>query len=146
MGLRLIGSKDLAGQLAQRGLRATRQRIAVLRRLQADKGHPTALEMHARLVPRQPKLSHKTVYEILDALVDVGLARRVTQIGGSARYEARLERHDHAWCCVCGRLFDVASRVDRSVRDWAELPAGFELESIQVTLAGRCARCTAASS
>jgi Fe2+ or Zn2+ uptake regulation protein len=36
--------------------------------------------------------------------------------------------------------------MERSVHDRAELPEGFDLESIQVTLAGRCARCAAASS
>jgi len=141
MAPRRTAAEDFASQLARTGLRATRQRVAVLRLLKADLGHPTALDVHGRLVARQPNLSQKTVYEILDALVAAGLARRVTQIAGPARYEARMERHDHAWCRVCGRIFDVAARVDRAVSARAELPDGFRLEGVQVTLEGCCARC-----
>lgn len=133
--------ESFAEQLARSGLRATRQRVAVLLLLDAERGHPSATDVHARLVEKQPNLSQKTVYEILDTLVDAGLARRVTQITGPARYEARLERHDHAWCRVCGRIFDVPARADRKIREQAELPNGFRLESVQVTLEGRCARC-----
>jgi Fe2+ or Zn2+ uptake regulation protein len=129
-------------QLARAGLRATRQRVAVLRQLQVDRGHPTALDVHRRLVARQPSLGHKTVYEILDALVEAGLARRVTQAGGAVRYEARMERHHHAHCRVCGRLFDIPAASDRPIRSRARPPAGFRVEAIQVTLEGRCAACT----
>jgi Fe2+ or Zn2+ uptake regulation protein len=133
--------RESSRELAGRGLRTTRQRIAVLRLLQADRGHPTALEVHRRIVARQPNISQKTVYAILDALVDAGLARRVNQFAGAARYEARPERHDHAYCRVCGRLFDIPARADSPIRTRAELPDGFEIEGIQVTLEGRCARC-----
>ncbi len=133
--------RESARELAGRGLRSTRQRIAVLRLLQADRGHPTALDVHRRLVARQPNVSQKTVYAILDALVDAGLARRVNQFAGAARYEARPERHDHAYCRACGRLFDIPARADASIRTRVELPDGFEIEGIQVTLEGRCARC-----
>jgi Fe2+ or Zn2+ uptake regulation protein len=128
--------------LSARGLRSTRQRIAVLDLLQANRGHPTALEVHEQLVARQPNVSQKTVYAVLDALVEAGLARRLERGGRAARYEARPHRHDHAYCRVCGRLFDIPARADASIRTRAELPAGFQVETIQVTLEGCCARCS----
>jgi Fe2+ or Zn2+ uptake regulation protein len=94
----------------------------VLTLLRADRGHPTATQVHRRLVGRPPNVSQKTVYELLDALVDVGLARCVTESGGAARYEARPERHDHAYCRVCGRLFDIPARADETIRNRAEIP------------------------
>jgi Fe2+ or Zn2+ uptake regulation protein len=130
-------------EFARRGLRATRQRIAVLSLLRADRGHPTAAQLYRRLLSRHPNLSQKTVYEVLDALVDVGLARCVTEGGGAARYEARPERHDHAYCRVCSRLFDIPARADETIRSRAEIPKGFRIDGIQVTLEGRCARCAA---
>ncbi|HSD10967.1 MAG TPA: Fur family transcriptional regulator [Candidatus Binatia bacterium] len=132
---------DSATALASCGLRATRQRMAVLALLRADRGHPTALEIHRRLVARHPNVSQKTVYEALDALVDVGIARRVTEGGGAVRYEARPERHDHAYCRGCGRLFDIRPSADRTIRRRAETPKGFRIDGIHVTLEGRCARC-----
>jgi Fe2+ or Zn2+ uptake regulation protein len=127
--------------LARHGLRATRQRVAVLRLLRRHRGHPTALELHARLVPEQPNLSQKTVYEILDSLVSAGLASRVAQLGGPARYEARLGRHYHVHCRVCGRLLDVPASADGPIRGRASLPEGFRVDAIHVTLEGRCLRC-----
>ena len=128
-------------QLAQSGLRATRQRVGVLRLLQSDRGHPTALDVYRGLRARHPNVSQKTVYQILDALVEVGLAHRVTQIGAPVRYEARPGRHYHAYCRVCGRLFDVPPNADGSIRGRAELPDGFRIEGIHVTLEGCCKRC-----
>jgi Fur family ferric uptake transcriptional regulator len=132
---------DAAEDLARRGLRATRQRVAVLRLLRRHRGHPTALEVHGRLLAEHPRLSQKTVYEVLDSLVGAGLALRVAQAGGPARYEARLGRHYHVHCRVCGRLLDVPASADGPIRGRTPLPEGFTVEAIQVTLAGRCLRC-----
>jgi Fe2+ or Zn2+ uptake regulation protein len=127
--------------LARRGLRATRQRVAVLRLLRRHRGHPTAMELHARVVSEQPSLSLKTVYDVLDTLVAAGLASRVAQAGGPARFEARLERHYHVHCRVCGRLLDAPANADGPILGRAALPEGFRVEAIHVTLEGRCLRC-----
>ena len=127
--------------LARHGLRATRQRVAVLRLLRRHRGHPTAMELHTRLVPEQPSLSQKTVYEVLDTLVAAGLASRVAQAGGPARFEARLERHYHVHCRVCGKLLDAPANADGPIRGRAALPEGFRVDAIHVTLEGRCLRC-----
>ncbi|MEN8184059.1 MAG: transcriptional repressor [Myxococcota bacterium] len=133
--------QDLGEELAGRGLRATRQRIAVLSLLRARKGHPTAAEMHSRLLRKMPDLSKKTVYEILDALVNAGLAGRVTEGGEPARYEGNRNPHYHARCRVCGRLYDVPAKADAQIRGRTPLPEGFQVESIRVSLEGRCLRC-----
>ena len=129
---------DPSRHLASHGLRATRQRVAVFRMLAEQRGHPTALEVHRRLLRQQPNLSQKTVYEILDALVAAGIAARIAEGGGPARYEIPRERHDHARCRVCGRLFDVPAR---SLRSRAGVPPGFRVEQIRVTIEGRCGGC-----
>jgi Fe2+ or Zn2+ uptake regulation protein len=135
---------DPGEELARCGLRATRQRIAVFRLLQDESGvgHPTAFEVHRRLVRRHPNLSQKTVYEVLDALVDAGIATRFAQGGGPARYEIPRERHDHARCRVCGQLFDVPELLAQRRRSRVAAPAGFQVEQIHVTIEGRCSDCT----
>ena len=60
--------------------------------MRADHGHPTATQVYRRVVAHHPNVSQKTVYEVLDALVGVGLARCVTEGGGAARYEGRPQR------------------------------------------------------
>ena len=143
-GARSVGV-DVAAELAKRGLRATRQRIAVFRLLLAESGvgHPTAYDVHRRLLRSHPNLSQKTVYEVLDALVGAGIATRFAQGGGPARYEIPRKRHDHARCRVCGQLFDVPALGAQRRASRASAPRGFQVEEIHVTLEGRCSDCAA---
>ena len=131
----------IAEELSRHGLRATRQRVAALRLLRRLRSHPTAAELHARLLPEHESLSQKTVYEILDALVRSGLAARVTAAGEALRYEARAEPHYHATCRVCGRLYDIPASADSQIRGRRQLPGGFRVEKIDVTIRGLCQRC-----
>jgi len=133
--------RDAAEELARHGLRATRQRVAVLELVRAQPGHPTAADLHSSLVRTMPDLSKKTVYEILDALVTAGLAGRVTESGPPARYEGNHAPHYHARCRVCGRLYDLPAAADSQIRGRTPLPEGFRVEAIRVVLEGRCLRC-----
>lgn len=134
-------ARDPAAELAARGLRATRQRVAVLQQLRRVRSHPTASELHRRLLVRQPNLSLKTVYDALDSLVGAGLAACVNDVGAPSRYEANAEPHYHAQCRVCGSLLDLPASADGQIRGRTPLPEGFEVEEIRVTLVGRCPRC-----
>jgi Fe2+ or Zn2+ uptake regulation protein len=134
-------SREATEQLARLGLRATRQRVAVLRLLMERAGHPSALDVHRRLLRHHPNLSQKTVYEVLDALVEAGIAARVAHGGEAVRYELRREGHYHARCRRCGRLEDVPASADGAIRGRAVVPKGFRIDEIHVTLEGRCSRC-----
>ena len=130
-----------AEEFAARGLRATRQRVAILGLLRRARNHPSAADIHHQLLRKQPNLSLKTVYDVLDALVNAGLAGCVTSGGAPYRYEANAEPHYHAQCRVCGSLVDVPAKADGHIRGRTPLPEGFEIEEIRVTLIGRCPRC-----
>jgi Fe2+ or Zn2+ uptake regulation protein len=123
----------LAEELSRHGLRTTRQRVALLRLLRAAHHHPTAIELHKSLRRQQRRVSKKTVYEILNAFVREGLAACVTDGGEPFRYESVTEPHYHARCRVCERIYDLPAL--------ANIPEGFRVESIGVTLRGVCLRC-----
>ncbi|MEW6301035.1 MAG: Fur family transcriptional regulator [Thermodesulfobacteriota bacterium] len=133
--------EQLAAELADHGLRATRQRVAILGLLRRSTTHPTAIDLHRRVLQEHPNISRKTVYEVLDSLVAAGLAARVTDAGEPARYEPRSDQHYHAHCRVCGRLYDLPAAADGPIRGRTALPEGFAVEHINVTFRGRCARC-----
>lgn len=132
---------DLSERLARHGLRVTRQRVATLRAIESIGVHPTATEIHTRLLRRHPNLSLKTVYEILGVLVEAGLATRVGDASGAARFEARSEPHHHASCRVCGRMFDVPASGDSQIRRRVALPTGFQIEQVELTIRGVCMGC-----
>jgi len=133
--------EGIATELAARGLRATRQRVALLRLLRRSSVHPTAAALHRSLLRQHPNVSLKTVYEILDSLVSANLAACVTDGGEPYRYEARSHPHYHARCRVCGRLYDLDATADAYIRGRSAVPEGFQVERISVTLVGRCPRC-----
>ncbi len=138
---RSLDASALAEELSSHGLRTTRQRLALLRLLRAAEHHPTALELHKALRREQRRVSKKTVYEILSAFVREGLAACVTDGGEPYRYESMTEPHYHARCRICGRICDLPARANSQIRGLANLPEGFHVESIGVTLRGVCLRC-----
>lgn len=132
---------DPAAELAAHGLRATRQRVALLALLRSARDHPTAASLHRKLLKQHPNISLKTVYEVLESLVGIGLAECLTDAGSPYRYEANSEPHYHAQCEACGLLVDVPAKADGHIRGRTPLPDGFDVEKIRVTLLGRCRRC-----
>jgi len=132
----------LAEELAQHGLRATRQRVALLGLLRTRAGHHTVPELHRALRRQQRNVSRKTVYEILGSFVQAGLASCVTDSSEpSTQYEAETEPHYHARCRICSRLFDVPVGANGQIRGLSKVPEGFVVETIAVTLRGVCIRC-----
>lgn len=101
---------------AARGIRWSRQREAVFAALASSKSHPSAEELCTMVGSHTPALgggtgdepmSLATVYNALEAFVDVGLARRLAGLaGGPARYDADTSNHVHA-TLPDGRLVDV---------------------------------------
>jgi Fe2+ or Zn2+ uptake regulation protein len=128
-------------ELRDLGLKATRQRVAVLRVLRRRRSHPTAAEVHRAVERTMPGVGLKTVYHVLDSLIDAGLASCVTDAGSPYRYEARTGAHDHAHCHACGRLYDIPAGTFRPNGELTGLPAGFEPERISVRVQGLCRRC-----
>lgn len=139
--MRSQAEEETAQELAATGLRATRQRVAILRSLRCMTRHPTAIELYRSVARGHPNISQKTVYEVLDALVDKRLASCVTDGGEPYRYEANAEPHYHARCRICGDLVDLPANADSQIRGRSAPPEGFAVEAIRVTFVGRCYRC-----
>ena len=57
---------------------------------------------------RLGEVSHQAVYDVLGALTDAGLVRRIHPPGSVARYESRVgDNHHHVVCRSCGAIEDV---------------------------------------
>lgn len=121
------------------GLRASAQRIAVLEFMDGTYSHPTAEEIYRSLLPTYPTLSLTTVYNTVHSLVESGLLREVEIDAANLRFDtASRPAHGHFRCRECGRIFDVtlsAAALDGAV------PAGFEVDTIDVYFKGKCRDC-----
>ncbi len=139
-----------ADQLRSSGLRVTRPRSTVLEVLldaRETHQHLDARTATARARERGVTMSTQAGYDVLDALVAAGLARRIRPLGaGAAVYESRVgDNHHHAVCRGCGETFDVDCAVGQApclVPLAPSMPDGFVLDEAEVLLWGRCAPCT----
>lgn len=122
-------------------LQLTKQREAVLRAVQASDEHPTASEVFAGARKILPSISYATVYNSLRYLKDQGLINEINFGNGASRFDAILERHDHAICTACGKLVDLEMDLSDELMHIAANRAQFVPHSIQLTLKGLCDSC-----
>jgi Fur family ferric uptake transcriptional regulator len=122
-------------------LRVTRPRVAVLSAVHADPHADT--DSVIRAVRRDlPRVSHQAVYDVLRALTDAGLVRRIQPAGSVARYEARVgDNHHHAVCRSCGVIADVDCAVGHTPCLTASDDHGFTVEEAEVVYWGTCPGC-----
>ena len=139
----VLDGDDAADLLRRASLRVTVQRVAVL---DAVRGQPHADTDHllARARERLGHVSHQAVYDVLRALTDAGLVRRIQPAGSVARYEVRVgDNHHHVVCRTCGAVADVDCAVGTAPCLVASDDAGFAVDEAEVVYWGRCPACTA---
>ncbi|MCG3179294.1 MAG: Peroxide-responsive repressor PerR [Phycisphaerae bacterium] len=131
--------------LARQGQRFTRQRARVYEVLCATDRHPTAEEVYVKVKRELPSVSLATVYKSLDALVQCGLAQKLTYGDGSARFDANIKHHPHLRDLETGQVLDVpmeladrvALRLPDDVIAGIQKMSGFEVTGLRVELVGR---------
>jgi Fur family ferric uptake transcriptional regulator len=136
---------ELEQMLRGADLRVTRPRMAVLTALHehshADTG--TVIEATRRDLD---SVSVQAVYDVLQALTEKGLIRRIEPPGSLARYETRVgDNHHHVVCRSCGAIADVACAVGPAPCLEASETHGFEIDEAEVVYWGRCPDCLAAA-
>ena len=136
---------DLQQLLRGAALRVTRPRLAVLNAVHA---HPHAdTDSIIRAARRDlPEVSHQAVYDVLRALTDAGLVRRIQPAASVARYEARVgDNHHHVVCRSCGTIADVDCAIGTAPCLTMSDDHGFSVDEAEVIYWGRCPDCTATS-
>ncbi len=123
-------------------LRVTRPRVAVLAAVH-EHPHADTDTILRDVRERLGVVSHQAVYDVLHALTDNGLVRRIQPSRSVARYEARVgDNHHHVVCRSCGAIADVDCAVGQRPCLSANDDAGFEIDEAEVIYWGRCPQCT----
>jgi Fur family ferric uptake transcriptional regulator len=136
----------LDAALAQRGLKHSRQRNAIVEAFFAMGGHVAVDELVARVREADPRVSVATVYRTMKLLADCGLAAARNFGGGQTRYEPAMRRHhhDHLICTACNAIVEFESERIEELQDRVARRHGFQVEHHRLEIYGRCARCRAA--
>jgi Fe2+ or Zn2+ uptake regulation protein len=138
-----VPSVDSERTLRGANLRVTRPRLAVLA---AVHDHPHADTRSIIDAAREDlgEVSPQAVYDVLRALTDAGLVRRIQPLGSVARYESRVgDNHHHIVCRSCGAIADVDCAVGTTPCLTPSDDHGFAIDEAEVIYWGLCPDCSA---
>jgi len=134
-----------AAMLRSVGLRVTAPRLSTLSVL-AEHPHSDAESVARHLRGTLGSVSTQAVYDVLRALSERGLVRRIEPAGSSALFELRVgDNHHHVVCRRCGDVRDVACAVGSAPCLEAEDDHGFVVDEAEVIYWGTCPSCLAAT-
>ncbi|CAJ1580348.1 Fur family transcriptional regulator [[Mycobacterium] wendilense] len=128
-------------ELRRVGLRVTQPRLAVLAEVQSHPhGDVDAIATGARR--RLGTLSTQAVYDVLYALTDAGLLRRIEPAGSPVRFELETgDNHHHLVCRSCGAIVDAHCATGTAPCLHTPDDAGFQIDEAEVTFWGLCPNC-----
>lgn len=137
-----MGESGVRGPAPLPGLRATKQRAAVVELLDEIDDFRSAQELHEQLRNRGDGIGLTTVYRTLQSLADAGEVDVLRTGSSEALYRrCSAHHHHHLVCRQCGYTVEVEGP---SVERWAEKVAaenGFADISHTVEIIGQCSTC-----
>ena len=125
------------------GLKATPQRILILRELLGRTDHPSAETLFKTVRLEQPSLSFNTVYQTLQTLTEKEVINVIRPVVDAARYDSVTEIHGHFMCSRCKRIEDHLledpnlKKMDSQVSE----AGGYWIAQRQILWVGLCQAC-----
>jgi Fur family ferric uptake transcriptional regulator len=137
---------ELAATLRATGMRLTGPRLAVLTEVWHNP-HADVDTIAAAARKKLGSVSTQAVYDVLHALTQADLIRRIEPAGSPARFEARVgDNHHHIVCRYCGAIADVDCAMGQRPCLEASDPHGYVIDEAEVTYWGICPECAKRSS
>jgi len=125
-------------QLKEKDLKATPQRLEILKYLDEHRTHPTVDEIYKKLKKNNPSLSKTTVYNSVEALDENGVIQSITITGNEIRYDFKKEMHHHFLCKKCGEIIDI----DITCPNLGKiLECGHQVDEVHGYFKGTCSKC-----
>lgn len=136
----------LRNHLDREGLRATRQRDAVLEVFLSADAHVSVEELYDRLREAHPSIGAATVYRCMGLFVQAGIAKERRFHEGRIRYEPGVgtEHHDHLICLSCGNIQEFENPTIERLQEEIAGSRGFSVTYHRLELYGLCPRCAQA--
>jgi len=138
----VVAARSSRELLQGASLRVTRPRLAVL---DAVHQHPHADTDSLIRASRRalPDVSHQAVYDVLRALTEAGLVRRIQPAGSVARYEGRTgDNHHHVVCRSCGNVADIDCATGSAPCLIPSDDHGYAIDEAEVVYWGLCPACS----
>lgn len=133
--------------LARRGLKLTRQRLAVVDEIFSDTGHFEAEELVERLKGSRIRVSRATVYRTLELLRECQLVEKL-DFGTHRSYYEHVtpgEHHDHLICIRCGNVIEFHNERLEALQQEICRNFGFRESYHSLRIFGHCSKCVQAT-
>jgi Fur family transcriptional regulator, peroxide stress response regulator len=131
---------DIRTILAEKGLKVTPQRMAILQAIYSLNNHPTADNIIDFIRKNNPNIATATVYKVLDALNEKGLIMKVKTDKDFMRYDAIVEKHHHLYDSASDRIEDFNDEeLNQMLENYFEKKGipNFKIEDIKLQIIGK---------
>lgn len=126
----------------RRGLKMTPQRLAILEYLDGNTTHPTAEDIYRAVKKKHPTLSFATVYNTLQALIEMGEVMELTIDPVRRHFDPNTTPHHHVICTECGKIGDVFMDYSEELVLPREVTEEFTITSNHIDFYGLCKDCS----
>lgn len=136
----IVSVSQIKDKLAEKGLKITPQRIAILEAIYTLNNHPTAEMIMNYIKNSHPSIATGTLYKVLDVLIENKLINRVKTEKDAMRYDSIMEHHHHLYSIESEDIKDYADEeLDQLLADYFRKNgiANFEIREIKLQIKGR---------
>ena len=128
--------------LKQAEMRLTPQRIAICKLLSEVNAHPTAASIYEQIRAQYPSLSLMTVYNTLNALVNLGAVNALGNAGDdNVHYDGNISPHINVACIACHKIVDIDSPGVANLEGEVRRASGFKILGARMMYYGLCPDC-----
>lgn len=144
-----LPASEMPGHLqmhfAERGIRMTSQRRAILSVMETAKRHLDAAHILRKARKLDPSVDRSTVYRTLQLLKRQGLIDELDlmHLRGEGHYYERKVNHDHIHmaCVRCGKITEFVSGMFDKLKQQVEKECRFRILVSRLEIGGYCSVC-----
>lgn len=137
----MISKNDLIGQLREKGLRITPQRLAIIDALVENRHvHPGATLIYEQARKKSGRISLSTVYATLKEFSEHGLIKALEFDRMENRFDGNLSEHINLVCRKCGAISDFNLPSSIEPKDIMR-KSGFVVTDTRMEYYGYCRDC-----
>lgn len=129
--------------LSGRGLKFTKERMAIVAEIFSTQGHFEPEHLYFRIRGSGIKASRASVYRTLNLLIESGLVERISRTEKGNVYELTFghKHHDHMVCTDCGEVIEFYSENLEALQNEICLNHNFDGISHTLEIRGQCKKC-----
>jgi Fur family ferric uptake transcriptional regulator len=137
----------LRDYLAQRRMRFTPERGAIVKEIFSRHDHFTVEELYLALRSKR-RISRASIYRTIPILIDAGLVAEVFQEEGQTLYEHTFghEHHCHLRCSQCGKVVEFSAPGLAALESKMADEHGFAISGHRLEIFGVCPACQGSGS